>query len=60
MGERYLIDTNAAIDYLAELMPATGLAFMDEIFNDSEIILSVVTQIELLGFQAPEEYLQKC
>ncbi len=31
MEVRYLIDTNALIDYLAELMPADGLDFMDGI-----------------------------
>jgi predicted nucleic acid-binding protein len=60
MGTGYLIDTNAVIDYLAEVMPATGLAFMDVIFDSNEIVISVVTHIELLGFQAPEDYIQKC
>jgi hypothetical protein len=27
----YLIDTNAAIDYIGETMPQSGLAFMDNI-----------------------------
>jgi predicted nucleic acid-binding protein len=60
MGARYLIDTNAVIDYLAEVMPATGLAFMDVIFDSNDIVISVVTHIELLGFQVPEDYIQKC
>lgn len=60
MGQRYLIDTNAIIDYLAGLMPPAGLTFMDAVFDSGDIIISVITQIEVLGFQAPESYLLKC
>ncbi|GAB4023116.1 type II toxin-antitoxin system VapC family toxin [Spirosoma koreense] len=55
-----MIDTNAAIDYLAELLPASGLSFIDGIFDSNGVIISVITQIELMGFQAPEAYLDKC
>ena len=60
MEIRFLIDTNALIDYLAELMPADGLDFIDGILDSRDVIMSVITQIEVLGFQAPEEYLRKC
>lgn len=60
MEIRFLIDSNALIDYLAELMPTNGLEFMDSILDSGDVIMSVITQIEVLGFQAPEEYLQKC
>lgn len=60
MGERYLIDTNSLIDYLAESMPANGLTLIDNIFDSGEIIISVISHIELLGFQAPRDYLLKC
>lgn len=59
MGKRYLIDSNAIIDYFGELMPDNGLAFLDTIFDTDEIIVSVITHIEVLGFQAPESYLRK-
>jgi predicted nucleic acid-binding protein len=59
MVERYLLDTNALIDYLAGTMPAKGLVFMDSIFDSGDIILSVITQIEVLAFQAPVAYLEK-
>ena len=60
MGERYLIDTNVIIDYLAGMLPANGLSFLDTIFDSGDLILSVITQIEVVGFQAPADYLQKC
>lgn len=48
MGTRYLIDTNVAIGYLDDLIPEKGLVFIDYI---PEIILSVITRIELLSWQ---------
>jgi predicted nucleic acid-binding protein len=59
MGERYLIDTNAFIDYLVELMPLNGLDFLDNIFDSRDIITSVICHIELLGFQASDDHLRK-
>lgn len=56
----FLIDNNALIDYLAELMPTNGLDFMDSILDSGDVIISVITQIEVLGFQAPSDYLEKC
>jgi len=46
---QYLIDTNAAIDYLGEVMPINGLTFMDEIINTNYSI-SVISRIELYAF----------
>ena len=60
MVGRYLIDTNVIIDYLAGSMPVEGLSLMDTIIDSDGLIVSVVTQIEVLGFQAPADYLQKC
>ncbi|HOT13803.1 MAG TPA: type II toxin-antitoxin system VapC family toxin [Bacteroidales bacterium] len=45
----YLIDTNAAIDYLGEAMPQSGLAFMDNII-DKEYNISVISRIELYAY----------
>jgi len=51
---QYLIDTNAVIDYLGNKLPAAGIDFMTGII-DAIPNLSVVTKIEVLGFNAPEE-----
>ena len=52
---QYLIDTNAVIDYLGNKLPATGNDFMNGII-DAIPNVSVVTKIEVLGFNALEEY----
>jgi len=59
--KKYLIDTNAAIDYLGELMPEKALQFMDKVV-DNEYYISVISKIELLGFthlsQSDEQKIQ--
>jgi predicted nucleic acid-binding protein len=52
---QYLIDTNAVIDYLGSKIPASGMDFMNRVI-DAVPILSVVTKIEVLGFNAPEQH----
>ncbi|TFF34975.1 type II toxin-antitoxin system VapC family toxin [Mucilaginibacter psychrotolerans] len=52
---QYLIDTNAVIDYLGQKIPASGMAFMNNVIN-AVPRLSVVTKIEVLGFNAPPEH----
>ena len=59
MGTRYLTDSNALIDYLEEIIPEKGLAFMDALIDSGELTISVVTEIEVLGFQAADAYLRK-
>ena len=54
---QYLIDTNAIIDYLREKMPVTGMSFMNAVI-DAVPVISVITKIEVLGFNAPEEHYQ--
>jgi len=54
---QYLIDTNVVIDYLGQNLPAVGKAFMDEVI-DAVPKVSVVTKIEVLGFNAPENHYQ--
>lgn len=57
MERQYLIDTNAVIDYLGEKLPASGMEFMNGII-DAVPMVSVVTKIEVLGFNAPAEHYQ--
>lgn len=52
---QYIIDTNAVIDYLGKKMPETGMAFMNSVIDQVPNI-SVVTKIEVLGFNAPAEH----
>jgi len=56
MGEqKYLIDSNAVIDYLGNKFPVTGMQFMNSVV-DAIPALSVITKIEVLGFNAPQDY----
>jgi len=50
----YVIDSNAVIYYLSGQIPESGMSFMNNIINDTPII-SVMTQIEVLGFNNPIE-----
>ncbi len=52
---QYLIDTNAVIDYLGEKMSVTGMGFMNAVI-DAVPVISIITKIEVLGFNAPEEH----
>jgi len=52
---QYLIDTNAVIDYLGNKLPASGMDFMNTVI-DAVPNVSVVTKIEVLGFNAPEQH----
>ncbi|MCW5923837.1 MAG: hypothetical protein KIS77_15955 [Saprospiraceae bacterium] len=53
MGTAYLIDMNTAIYYLDELLPEKGMDFLEKAMNESGSFLSVISKIELLGWQAP-------
>lgn len=55
MEPQYLIDTNTVIDYLGRNLPELGMIFLDEIL-DAAPVVSVITKIEVLGFNAPTEY----
>jgi len=45
MGQQYLIDSNAVIDYLSGKIPEKGMLFMNQVINDIPNI-SVITKIE--------------
>jgi len=46
---KYLIDTNACIDYFGEALPSKGLSFMDTVI-DKGYSISVITRIELYAY----------
>ena len=48
----YLIDTNVSIGYFGEKMPVVGLDFIDTVINLSVPQISIITTIELLGFNS--------
>ena len=54
---QYLIDSNAVIDYLGNKLPSSGMDYMDRIIDEVPNI-SVITKIEVLGFNAPDEHSQ--
>jgi len=54
MGQQYLIDSNAVIDYLSGKLPENGKLFLDRIINEIPNI-SVITKIEVLGFKTTEK-----
>jgi predicted nucleic acid-binding protein len=54
---QYLIDTNAVIDYLGQKIAPSGMNFMNVII-DNVPNLSVVTKIEVLGFNTPKKHYQ--
>ncbi len=51
---KYLIDTNVVIDYLGAKLPVSGMDFMNKIIDEVPNV-SVITKIEVLGFNAPSE-----
>lgn len=54
---RYLIDSNAVIDYLGQKLPDFGMNFMNGVV-DAVPRVSVVTKIEVLSFNTPDEHYQ--
>lgn len=52
---QYLIDTNVVIDYLGKKLPDSGMIFMNDVI-DAVPNISVITKIEVLGFNAPDEH----
>lgn len=52
---QYLIDSNAVIDYLGKKFPLSAMSFMNNII-DAIPNISVITKIEVLAFNAPDEH----
>ena len=59
MEQKYLIDTNAIIDYTSGLYPRKGLDFMDYVVN-TEINISIINKIEVLSFTPKNDIQKKC
>jgi len=53
--QKYLIDTNIAIDYIGEGLPEKAIHLLDKII-DGEFYISVINTIEILGFSDITEY----
>jgi predicted nucleic acid-binding protein len=51
MAGQYLIDTNSAIDYLGNKLPANGADLLDK----EELDISVITRMELLAWPDAKE-----
>ena len=54
MGQRYLLDSNTVIDYIAQLHPDNAMLFLNQII-DEEINVSVITKIEVLSFDPDKD-----
>ena len=57
MGRSILIDTNVIIDLFYRRMPQSGGIYVADIINSGNYCLSVINQIELLGY--PSDTLQQ-
>lgn len=52
---QYLLDTNVVIDYLQLKIPVAGMAFISNIIDDNAPVISVISEMETLGFDFPAE-----
>ncbi|MBS1507408.1 MAG: type II toxin-antitoxin system VapC family toxin [Bacteroidetes bacterium] len=52
MGQGFLIDSNAIIDYLGNKLPHSGIRFLNDVVDDLPHV-SVISKIEVLGYNAP-------
>jgi hypothetical protein len=50
----YVIDSNVVIDYMSGQLPENAMLFMNGVINETPI-MSIMTQIEVLGFNNPPE-----
>jgi len=49
MGQKYLLDTNAILDFMGKKLPEESQVFLSEIIDD-QINISSINKMELLGF----------
>ena len=55
MGTAYLLDTNTIIYFLDGLLPEKSLDLLEEKLDETGSNISIISKIELLGWQAPSE-----
>lgn len=58
MGTQYLIDSNAVIEFLGGMLPSSASNQLQDIVDLNTHHLSVINQIELLGFDGPAAEMQ--
>lgn len=58
MGTQYLIDSNAVIEFLGGILPPSASNRLQDIVDLNTQHLSVINQIELLGFNGPTAEMQ--
>jgi predicted nucleic acid-binding protein len=54
MGQKYLLDTNAILDFMGKKLPEKSQVFLSEIIDD-QINISSINKMELLGFSNVEQ-----
>jgi predicted nucleic acid-binding protein len=55
MGIKYLWDTNIAIYYLQQQFPSGAEKFMDDLLKEEQLVISAITEIELLCWKTAAE-----
>jgi len=55
MGIKYLWDTNVVIYYLQQQFPPGGEKFIDTLLKDGQLLISAITEIELLCWKTASE-----
>ena len=53
MGATYLLDTNAVIYFLDAILSEKAMDFIENRLDETGSFISVISKIELLGWQAP-------
>lgn len=53
MGARYVADTNVVIDLVLGRLPAASATWLDAQLTKQQVVISVITRIELLGKLVP-------
>ena len=55
----YLIDSNTFIDYMGDILPDAGDAWVEGLFDSKAHFASVINRIEVLSYNAPVEDLRE-
>lgn len=58
MGAQYLMDTNVVIEFLGGTIPNSGSTWLQNIIDQNLSYVSVINQIELLGFNGSPSEMQ--